>query len=282
MPPSFQVIDDAVVPHGGSYDTITARENTVRNAMLVMTIFAPIVGSFVVWLFSRKHWSHGSLWSFSHLAILWFWSVAIFGTLVFYQRGRTNRTTFIQVEILMNALLLHFTVRKSLILAGLWGFVLFAATLALPSISLVFIASSVLGGANDFVVVLLFAYGRKWLYALGSLFHVISAVWLFLDSAIFVNVVLYNTLIFISLWLYIAFTTAAIVRDSHVPHRGFVQLPMIDPHANSEEPCPSSQQLSDAQNPMHDVKVPAPVVRAVVVISLAGSGLITALIYVFA
>ena len=58
-----------------------------------------------------------------------------------------------QVEVLMNCLLLKFTVRKSLILAGLWGFVLFTATLALPSISLVFIATSVLGGANDFVVV---------------------------------------------------------------------------------------------------------------------------------
>jgi hypothetical protein len=58
-----------------------------------------------------------------------------------------------QVEVLMSGLLLNFTVRNSLVLAGLWGLVLFTATLALPNISLVFIASSVLGGANDFVVV---------------------------------------------------------------------------------------------------------------------------------
>lgn len=111
MPPSFQVIDDTVVPHGGSYDTITPREQTVRNAMLVVTIVAPILGSFIIWLFSRKGWSYRSSWSYPRLAILWFWciptfflilmhsfvysfcrSVAIFGTLVFYQRGTTNRT----------------------------------------------------------------------------------------------------------------------------------------------------------------------------------------------
>jgi hypothetical protein len=53
----------------------------------------------------------------------------------------------------MNGLLLNLNVRRALLLAGLWGFVLFTATLALPNISLVFIVSSVLGGANDFVVV---------------------------------------------------------------------------------------------------------------------------------
>ncbi|KAJ7121520.1 hypothetical protein C8R44DRAFT_876915 [Mycena epipterygia] len=288
MPPSFQVIDDNVVPHGGSYDRITPREHTVRNAMLVMTVAAPILGSFIIWLFSRKGWSYRSSWSYPRLAILWFWSVAIFGTLVFYQRGTTNRTTFMfailhtQVEVLMNGLLLNFTVRKSLVLAGLWGFVLFTATLALPNISLVFIASSVLGGANDFVVVLLLAYGKKWLYALGALFHVFSAVWVFVDSAIFVNVVLYNTLIFISLWLYIAFTTAAILHDSRIPDEGFVRLPLVDPHSESEGYSMSDGQLTDVQNPLHDVKVPTWALRAMIVISLLGSSFITGLIYVFA
>lgn len=55
--------------------------------------------------------------------------------------------------MLINGLLLNVTARNSLALAGLWGFVLLTATLALPNISLVFIVSSVLGGANDFVVV---------------------------------------------------------------------------------------------------------------------------------
>ncbi|KAJ6534964.1 hypothetical protein B0H19DRAFT_1271636 [Mycena capillaripes] len=288
MPPSFQVIDDNVVPHGGSYDTITPREITVRNAMLVMTIAAPILGSFIIWLFSPKARSYRSFWSYPRLAILWFWSVAIFGTLVFYQRGMTNRTTFMfailhtQVEVLINGLLLNFTVRNSLVLAGFWGFVLFTAALALPNISLVFIVSSVLGGANDFVVVLLLAYGRKWLYAAGALFHVISAVWVFVDSAIFLNVVLYNTLIFISLWLHIAFTAAAILRGSHIPDGGFVQLPLVDHHGEGEGHSMSDDQLADVQNPMHDVKVPIWAFRAIIVISLLGSSFITTLIYVFA
>ncbi|KAF7328334.1 hypothetical protein MVEN_02548800 [Mycena venus] len=288
MAPSFQVIDDNVVPHGGSYDTITPREHTVRNAMLVMTIAAPILGSFIICLFSRKGWSYRSSWSYPRLAILWFWSVAIFGTLVFYQRGMTNRTTFMfailhtQVEVLMNGLLLNFTVRNSLIMAGLWGFVLFTATLALPNISLVFIVSSVLGGANDFVVVLLLAYGKKWLYAAGALFHVISAVLVFLDSAIFLDVVLYNTFIFISLWLYIAFTTAAILRDSRIPDTGFVRLPLVDQPGEAEGHSMSDDHLTNVQNPMHDVKVPTWALRAIIGISLLGSSLITILIYVFA
>lgn len=58
---------------------------------------------------------------------------------------------------------------------------------------------------------LLLGYGKKWLYALGALFHVVrpfysgpclvvltngksSAVLVFVDSAIFVDVVSYNTL----------------------------------------------------------------------------------------
>jgi hypothetical protein len=48
MAPSFQVIDDNIVPHGGSYDAITPREHTVRNAMLVMTIASPFFGGFIV------------------------------------------------------------------------------------------------------------------------------------------------------------------------------------------------------------------------------------------
>ncbi|KAJ7196300.1 hypothetical protein GGX14DRAFT_700603 [Mycena pura] len=287
MPPSFQVIDDNVVPHGGSYDTITPREHTVRNAMLVMTIAAPIVGSFIIWVFSCKGWSYRRLWAYPRLAILWFWSVAVFGTLVFYQRGMTNRTTFMfailhtQVEVLINGLLLKFTVRKSLILAGLWGFVFFTATLALPSISLVFIATSVLGGANDFVVVLLLAYGKKWLYALGALFHVITAVWVFVDAAIFVDVVVYNTLIFMALWLYVAVTTDAILRDSGIPDRGFDQLPPMDHHGEAEGHS-TSDELTNIQNPMHDVKVPTWALCAIIVISLLGSSFITVLIYVFA
>ncbi|KAJ7068731.1 hypothetical protein C8F01DRAFT_1119130 [Mycena amicta] len=286
MAPSFQVVDDNVVPHGGSYDTITPREHTVRNAMLVMTVAAPILGSFAIWLFSRKGWSYTSSWSYPRLAILWFWSVAIFGTLVFYQRGMTNRTTFMfailhtQVEVLMNGLLLSLTVRHALVLAGLWGFVLFTATLALPNISLVFIVSTVLGGANDFVLVLLLAYGKKWLYAAGALFHVLSAVWVFMDSAIFLDVVLYNTLIFVFLWLSIALTTAAIVRDAHIPGGGFVRLPLLLNQDDSTSNDDSDR--FNVQNPMHDVRVSPCVLGSIIAISLLGSSGITVLIYVLA
>ncbi|KAJ7926900.1 hypothetical protein B0H13DRAFT_2313151 [Mycena leptocephala] len=290
MAPSFQVIDDNIVPHGGSYDAITPREHTVRNAMLVMTIASPFFGGFIVWLFSGKGWSYKSTWSYPRLAILWFWSVGIFGTLVFYQRGMTNRTTFMfailhtQIEILMNALLLKVTVRNSLVLAGLWGLVLFTATLALPNISLVFMAASVFGGANDLVVVLLLGYGKKWLYALGALFHVSSAVLVFVNSAIFVDVVSYNTLTFISLWLHIGFTAAAILRDSKIRDEGFVQLPPVDHDGELEQASSAGHdvQLTDTQNPMHDVKVPTNVLRAIIGISLLSSSFTTVGIYSYA
>jgi hypothetical protein len=75
-----------------------------------------------------------------------------------------------QIEILMNALLLKVTVRNSLVLAGLWGLVLFTATLALPNISLVFMAASVFGGANDLVVV----SDRSLLHESANLFRCFS------------------------------------------------------------------------------------------------------------
>ncbi|KAJ7883139.1 hypothetical protein B0H14DRAFT_3433015 [Mycena olivaceomarginata] len=245
MPPSFQVIDDNVVPHGGSYDTMTPQEHTVRNAMLVMTVAAPILGSFIIHLFSRKGWSYRSSWSYPRLAMLWFWSVAIFGTLVFYQRGMTNRTTFMFA-------ILHTQVEVS----HEWPSVEFHC----PE----------LFGTGGPLGVLLLAYGKKWLYAAGALFHVISAVWVFVDSAIFLNVVLYNTSIFISLWLYIVLTTAAILRDSQIADTGFVRLPLVDHHSEAEGHSISDGQLTNVQNPMHDVKVPTWALYAIIVISLLG------------
>lgn len=100
--------------------------------------------------------------------------------------------------------------RKALVLATVWGLLLYVATLALPSMSQVFFVASILGGANDLLIVwrfsdyhqsrltisqfLLLAYGKQWVYAIGALFHVLSAVIVFADSVIFFNVVLFNIL----------------------------------------------------------------------------------------
>jgi hypothetical protein len=72
MAPSFEIVDDHIVQHGGSLDDITPRENNVRNAMLVITFVAPIFGAFIVWLFSERGWSYYSTWTYSRLSILWF------------------------------------------------------------------------------------------------------------------------------------------------------------------------------------------------------------------
>jgi hypothetical protein len=144
-----------------------------------------------------------------------------------------------------------------------------------------------------------------------------SAVLVIVDSAIFVDVVSYNILstftlfrplshflkyhipAFISLWyvhplspfslltifprLHIGFAAAAILRDSKI-REGFVQLPPVDHDGELEQASSAGHdaQLTDTQNPMHDVKVPSNVLRATIGISPLGSGFTTVGIYSYA
>ncbi|KAJ7209988.1 hypothetical protein GGX14DRAFT_394791 [Mycena pura] len=146
MPPSFRVIDDNVVPHGGSYDTITPREHTrLFSAPSSFGVSRAKAGR-IEGCHVLRYCGSGNDLPFDPITFIHYESTA------WNDEPSSGIMVDRQVEVLMNGLLLKFTVRKSLILAGLWEFVLFTPTLALPSISLVFIATSVLGGANDFVV----------------------------------------------------------------------------------------------------------------------------------
>jgi hypothetical protein len=82
--------------------------------------------------------------------------------------------------------------------------------------------------------------------------------------------------------LYIVLTTAAILRNTQIADTGFVRLPLVDHHSEAEGHSISDGQLTNVQNPMHDVKIPTWALYAIIVISLLGSSFITVLIYVFA
>ncbi|KAJ7599557.1 hypothetical protein C8J56DRAFT_916891 [Mycena floridula] len=283
MSHSFEVVNDTIISHGGSYDYLTPREIAVRDAMLIMTILAPFMAAVVVGFFSRRK---SSVWTFPNLSILWFLSVGCVGIFFFYQRGVATRTTMMlailhtQIEVLINSLLLKASLRKGLTITAIWGFVLYLLVLALPSITGTFFATTIMGGAGDFLMFLILAYGRKYLYAIGAFFHVFNAVWIFVDSAIFIEVVLYNTLTFVAVWLHLAFTTAAIVQDSDVETDGQIQLP------TSETRVGESSELFDAvkdrSNPMHDINVPTKVLVTLIGVSLLGSTGISVIIYLLA
>jgi hypothetical protein len=84
--------------------------------------------------------------------------------------------------------------------------------------------------------------------------------------------------------LHIGFTAAAILRDSKIRDEGFVQLPPVDQDGELEQASSAGHdaQLTDTQNPMHDVKVPTNVLRAIIGISLLSSGFTTVGIYSYA
>ena len=58
-----------------------------------------------------------------------------------------------QTEIFINAYLLNIHFKKALALAGVWGLGLYLNTLVQPTMDGVFFAVSILGGANDLLVV---------------------------------------------------------------------------------------------------------------------------------
>ncbi|KAF8652322.1 hypothetical protein AX16_004449 [Volvariella volvacea WC 439] len=274
---TFSVVNDTIVPTGGDYSQLTPREATVRNAMLVVTLAAPVLGSFIIWLFSAKGWSYASTWTFSRLAIMWFWSVSLFGGLVFYQTGKTNRFTFIiavfhtSIEVLINSLYLHLNFRQALKLAGLWGLLLFTTTLASETIVGVFYWVATFGGAGDTLPVFLLAYGKKWWYALGALGHMIGAVLVFTDAAIFFNVVTFNVLTFLALWTHVGATVIAILNDSPVKDTtDNIQLPLTSDEIQVvSSPSPKKEQWPS--NPLWDVFIPKKMLAIMIGASLAGA-----------
>ncbi|KAF8652325.1 hypothetical protein AX16_004452 [Volvariella volvacea WC 439] len=268
----MKIINDTISPSAGPYG-LTPHEENVQDAVLVMEIVAPIMASFLIWVFTNKEWTYVSTWTYNRLSMFWFWSVAIFGIFTHFQHGVTTRTTFMigilhtQIEVLIAGLFLHFNFRQAVIASGVWGLVLYTFTIILPSIDLVWFTVAVFSGALDIFLVLLLAYASKWRYATGALMHALSAVLVLAQSVIPLNTVFYSCASFIALWLHIGFTTISILADAPIASAmGYIQLPSsmmkLKP---STSPNSSGGGLADIAkeiemrkraNPLRDVKIP--------------------------
>ncbi|KZV88164.1 hypothetical protein EXIGLDRAFT_839431 [Exidia glandulosa HHB12029] len=245
----IKIIDDTIQSTGTPYDALTPFEQHTREAMLAITVLAPLTGAFIAAAFAprakrdqphgcpdferqmrmREELSHFDRHKemermhlhkplrFNRLVAYWFISIGIFGSVVYLQSGRTTRTTFVlavfhnQVEVLLNCLLLKRSYQNSIAAAFVYGFIMYPIVLFASSMAWVFIGAAIVGGANDFLIVCILLYGRQWLLAAGALAHVFSAVAVFTCTIDNFGVLPYNLCIFLGLWIHIALTVTGIL-----------------------------------------------------------------------
>ncbi|KAH8917072.1 hypothetical protein BT69DRAFT_1249248 [Atractiella rhizophila] len=215
----IHITNDTIVPAHNGYPYLTPRENHIRDALLIVSLFGPITGAAVILYYTRKARIH---WNFPHLTVLWMLSVSIFGTILHFQAGHTSRLTFIfavfhtQIEILITSLLLKQSAPIGLFAAWLWGFVLYTSTLLSGSMQTVFVWAALFGGGNDVFMALLLLYGQQYLYAIAFFSHLASAIVAFTNTLIFIPIVPYAALVFFSLWPFVGLTSIAILRSESI------------------------------------------------------------------
>ena len=93
-PSKIHILNDTIVPAHGSYASLTPREIHVRDAMFLITLFAPLVAAGFSLLATQRWYLPKRAFSYGVLSAAWFTTVSLFGTLVFFQKGETDRLTF--------------------------------------------------------------------------------------------------------------------------------------------------------------------------------------------
>ena len=88
-----QTIEDVIVSRGQPYSTLTPHEVHAREAMFAVTVLAPLTGAVLAFSLVPRVRKAGL--NFAALATAWLASVALFGSLIYVQEGRTTRLTFI-------------------------------------------------------------------------------------------------------------------------------------------------------------------------------------------
>ncbi|KAH7102475.1 hypothetical protein BKA62DRAFT_769636 [Auriculariales sp. MPI-PUGE-AT-0066] len=289
----IKIIDDCIQAEGIPYDQLTPREKHTREAMFSLTVLAPLTGAALAFFFapassnpSRSRWkdfcpdaehelrdqniSKGAmerqrlrnLVRYYILIAWWFISVAVFGTLVYYQAGRTTRATFVlavfhnQIEVLLNGLLLGFSRETCIAAALVYGLIMYPIVLIASSIAYVFIGAAIVGGANDMLIVCLLLYGKQWFLAAGAIGHVFSAVAVFTQAVDNIGVIPYNLCIFLGLWSHIGFTLVALLYAQRL-HRAHEKLggidlsiePPKDENCNGSVTVPSVPRLRRSPSP---------------------------------
>jgi len=119
-----------------------------------------------------------------------------------------------EIEVVLDCVLLGLSTRTTFAVTWIFSIVLFSVTLLAPSMSTVFMTSSVIGGGNDFLIFLLLLHGRQYWLALGALGHVFSAVVVFTEVIKNFGVIPYNFLIFLGLSAHVGFTVMGILSQT--------------------------------------------------------------------
>jgi len=249
----IKIIDDTIVSGGESYSRLSPREVHTREAMFAVTVLAPLAGAVMSLFFmpnptlhvvspKRKQHDRDYL-SFRGLTTWWFLSIGLFGTLVYFQQGYTDRFTFVvasfhnMIEVLITSHLLHIPYKPAMLITICYGFIMLPIVLFAPTMGYVFVVAAVVGGGIDFLMVLLLLWAKQWVFFIGALGHVWSAVSVFADCIDNFGVLPYNLAIFFGIWSHIGFTLIGILyaRELHHMERNcgscFHKPKHLQPHA---------------------------------------------------
>ncbi|KAG8991773.1 hypothetical protein FRB94_012279 [Tulasnella sp. JGI-2019a] len=240
----LHVVNDTIFASGTGVDEYTHREINVRNAMFILTCIMPLVAAAFAFFGTPNWYKRNSLYSFSKLVSLWFFSVGFVGVALYYIPGEAPRILFIwailhgQVEVVLNMLLLGFNGYQALAATWVFGLFQYGLTLSVKYALTVFSITAIIGGANDILIVESLLWGRQWGLAAGAFFHVISAVTVFVGIGINIGVVPWQVINFISLWGHIFFMLRYILagpRRIKDPHSPEAELEYEDPPNNPLE-----------------------------------------------
>ncbi|KAG8897914.1 hypothetical protein FRB99_007795 [Tulasnella sp. 403] len=283
----LHVVNDTILASGKQFEDYTPREIGVRDAMIIITLFGPVVAAFFCFGALPKWPARKTWYTFANVAGLWFLSIGLVGIALFFFPGRTTRQVFIiailhgQIEVVMNMLLLGFNAHQALAVTWTWASVQYGLTLGIKSPLLLFCVVSTVGGVNDFLMVLSLGYGKQWGLALGAVFHLvsdlappyspalftsISAVTVFVGISDNFGVVPWNLSTFFGLWGHVFFTVGGII---NAPRR--VLAPATPEQETIEYDDPPA-------NPLYAVKFTPKTIAILLAICFAASLTVTLLL----
>jgi len=171
------------------------------------------------------------------------------------------------------ALLLKASGLTALLVAYIAGLILFSIQLFVDDFSLVYMLSTVSGFA-DFLIPLLFTYGREWLYAIGAWSHLVQVVGVFCIVVKNYGHTAFNVITFYSTWAIIGAYLAADIRALYYKSPIRLELNTEDGPVNDLNPSEASD------NPLHKVDVPKKTLYIMIAGSIIGA-IISANIFVF-
>jgi len=265
MPPPIHVINDTIIPSGPSYADMSPRDVGVRNAMFLLTLGAPLIAAAVLLLAPAPGtWARG-LWSFPKIIAAWFLSIGSVGAWLYFTPGRSDRSTLVvlifhgQLEVLINCMLFNISPYNALAISWLWGMIDYALAFLVLDVGTAFVTTSIIGLANDFLIVSLLFYGKQFGFALGGIAHLVSAINVFTGIVDNFGVATYSIVSFFGLWINIALMVAGI----------------LSVRVKNE---PGADEIDPPVHPLQHVDISAKTALKLIALSYAASTLVTILL----